>query len=649
MNTPIVVDETCGDTTGSIELNPTGGTGVLDYSWNQSNPCCSFTLNMYDLNNNGWGGNPIPEVLVYINGGLFGNFTIPTGNGNDFATATIPVCTGDVVEFEYVEAAQNQNNTYEVVDSEGNIIFTDGPNPFNGIAFTSTASCTIPNANILSDLNAGSYPITITDEVGCQLTDTIIVGNNTSGFTAAASVTSEYCQNGDGSIDLTISGGISPYTFSWNTGATTEDLSGLSAGIYTVTVSDDAGCMFTEMYQVIDSTGGFQIDNAVVTDELCSDGEGALDITIVGGQSPYTIAWDNGATTEDISGLSAGVYALNITDNGGCALIDTFTVLNINSGVAISNSVITDEQCGQANGAIDITVTGGNMPYTFDWDNGATSEDLSGLTAGQYIVVVTDDAGCSVTDTFNLINNTNGLVITTFTIIDEACDNEDGSIDITVAGGTQPYTFAWNTGATSEDLIGIGADNYEVTVTDDAGCEFIQSFTVITGGLFIDVTDTIIGDASCPTCTDGYIDITTPVAGEPYTYSWNTGATSQDITFLTPGTYTVTITNSFGCITTETYVVKDVTGLNDLSAFELLVFPNPSQGIFEVQFAHAGTNNLHLKVTDATGRIVRDLGKLQNDEGTLQLDLTQYQSGMYFLQIESSTRTIHVERLIVKR
>lgn len=649
MNTPIVVDENCGDTTGSIELNPTGGTGVLDYSWNPSNPCCTYTLNMYDLNNNGWGGNPIPEVLVYINGTLFGNFSVPVGAGNDFATASIPVCTGDVVEFEYVEAAQNQNNTYEVLDASGNLIFEDGPDPFNGIAFTTTANCTPPNSNILTGLSAGSYPVVVTDQVGCQLIDTIIVGNNTGGLGASANITSEYCQNGQGEIDITVTGGSAPYTYNWDSGATTEDLTGLSAGTYSVTVTDDAGCMFTESYQIADSTGGFEIDNAAVTDELCSDGNGAVDITVVGGQTPYTFTWDNGATTEDLSGLSAGVYALNITDNGGCQLVDTFTIVNLNSGVTLANSIVADEQCGASDGSIDLTISGGNTPYTFNWDNGATSEDLSGLSAGQYIVVITDDAGCSVTDTFNLINNTNGLVITTFDVSDEACDNADGAIDITVAGGTQPYTFLWSNGATTEDLTGLSAGNYDVTVTDDNGCSFTQSFTLNTVGSFVDVTDTIIGHASCPTCDDGFIDLTLPTAGEPYTYQWSTGAMSQDITFLLPGTYTVTITNSFGCTTTETYEVLDVTGLEDLSKFDLLVYPNPSQGIFEVQFAHAGTNDLSLKVTDATGRLVRDLGTLQGDEGTLQVNLRGHKTGMYFLVIESDTRTVHVERLIIRR
>lgn len=649
MNTPIVVDEVCGDTTGSIEVNPTGGTGVLDYSWNPSNPCCSYTLNMYDLNNNGWGGNPIPEVLVYINGNLFGNFTVPTGNGNDFATAEIPICTGDLVEFEYVEAAQNQNNVYEVLDAAGNIIFTDGPNPFNGVAFSTTASCTLPNSNTLTGLNAGSYPVTITDEVGCQIVDTIVVGNQTSGFAATANITSEYCQNGQGDINISVTGGVTPYTFAWSTGATTEDITGLSAGTYSVTVTDDAGCMFTEYYQVMDSTGGFQIDNAAITDELCTDGAGAIDLTVVGGQTPYGFAWDNGATTEDISGLSAGQYLITITDNAGCQVVDSFVVNDVNSGITFDNGVITDEQCGNAGGEIDITISGGNLPYTFAWDNGATTEDVTGLTAGQYIVVVTDASGCSVTDTFNLINNTNGLGITSFVVTDEACDNQDGEIDITVAGGTSPYTYLWDTGATTEDLTGVGAGTYDVTVTDDAGCSFSQSFTVNTIGTPIDVTDTLIGHASCATCNDGYIDITVANSGSPFTYLWNTGATSQDITFLLPGTYTVTITNTWGCTTTETYEVKDVTGLEDLSAFELLVFPNPSQGIFNVQFSHAGTNDLHLKVTDATGRIVRDLGKLQGDEGSLQLDLSNYQTGMYFLQIESATRTVHVERLVVKR
>jgi len=649
LNTPIVVDENCGDTTGSIELNPTGGTGILDYSWNSSNPCCTYTLNMYDLNNNGWGGNPIPEVLVYINGVLYGNFSVPVGAGNDFETVSIPACTGDVIEFEYAEAAQNQNNTYEVLDPNGNIIFADGPNPLDGLAFTTTANCALPNSNILTGLSAGSYPLIVTDEVGCQLLDTIVVGNNTGTLAAITGITAEYCQNGQGEINLTVTGGAAPYAYSWDTGATTEDLVGLSAGSYTVTVTDNAGCSFSETYAVADSTGGFQIDNAIVTDEVCSDGAGAIDITISGGQTPYIFSWDNGASTEDISGLSEGVYAVSIIDNGGCELLDTFIVANLNSGVALTNSVITDEQCGNADGAIDLTVSGGNAPYSFNWDNGATTEDVSGLDAGQYIVVITDNAGCSVTDTFNLINNTNGLVITTFDITDEACDNADGGIDITVAGGTAPYTFLWNTGATSEDITGVSTGSYDVIVTDNNGCSFNQSFTLNTVGSPIDVTDTIIGNASCPTCNDGYIDLTLPTVGGPYTYLWNTGATSQDITFITPGAYTVTITNAAGCVTTETYEVHDVTGLNDLSNFKLIVFPNPSQGVFEVQFAHAGSNDLKLKVTDATGRIVRDLGALQGEDGTLHLDLNAYQTGMYFLLIESPTRTVHVERLIVKR
>lgn len=650
LNAPIVTDEVCGDSTGSIVLNPTGGTGNLIYSWDVPSPCCSYTLNMYDLNNNGWGGTPIPEVLVYINGTLYGNFTVPVGNGNSFNSESIPVCTGDLIEFEYVEAAQNQNNTYEVLDAQGNVIFSDGPNPFNGIAFTTTAACPAPSSNTLTDLTSGAYPVTVTDQVGCVLTDTIIVGNNTGGFDfASAVITDEYCQNGSGAIDIEMTGGVSPYTYDWETGATTQDLSGLSAGTYTVIVQDDAGCQIVDSFTVVDSTGNFQIDSFVVTDELCTDGNGSIDITVVGGVAPLTFAWDNGATTEDISGLSAGTYGVTITDNGGCQVTGSYTVTDQSSGISISGASVTDETCGDAAGAIDITMTGGNMPYTFSWSNGATTEDLSGLSEGQYIVNITDASGCSVADTFDIINNTNGFMLSNTQVTDAACDNADGAIDITVAGGVMPYTFSWSNGATTEDISGITAGSYDVTVSDNAGCSFTETIVVNSIGSPVDVTDTLINNASCATCTDGYIDLTLPVSGEPYTYLWNTGATSQDITFLTPGTYTVTITNSFGCTTTETYVVKDVTGIDYLESFVLEVYPNPSHGVFEINFSQVGSDELELTVTDATGRLVHDLGSVHDTKGTVNVDLSKHPTGVYFLNVKSGDRTIRVERLVINK
>lgn len=343
IGTPVVVDEQCGDGTGSITLNPTGGTAPLTYSWDVPNPCCEYTLNMYDLNNNGWGGNPAPEVIVYVNGTTFGNFNVPTGNGNSFNTVQIPICQGDVVEFEYVQGQQNQNNTYEVLDSEGNVIFQDGPNPFNGIAFTTTAVCSAGNVSQLTDLNAGTYTVEITDAYGCMVADTFVVQNQTGGFAiTSAVITDETCERSNGAIDITVGGGTTPYSYSWSNGATTEDLTGIPAGTYSVTVTDASGCEWTESYTIINNGSGVDYTGAVITNGTCATcGDGSIDVSVGGATAPYTYSWNTGDNTEDLNGIDPGTYSLTITNADGCDTTITYTVLNMASIIEVDGITMT--------------------------------------------------------------------------------------------------------------------------------------------------------------------------------------------------------------------------------------------------------------------------------------------------------------------
>lgn len=421
IGTPTVVDEQCGDGTGSITLNPTGGTAPLSYNWTSSNPCCSYTLNMYDLNNNGWGGNPLPGVLVYINGSLYGTFSVAVGNGNSFETVDIPVCDGDQIEFEYSETTQNQNNTYEVLNSNGDIIFSDGPNPFNGVAFTTTVSCSAGSSN-------------------------------------------------------------------------------------------------------------------------------------------------------QITGLSAGDYYVEITDAVGCSILDTFTVNNITGGFGISSATITDESCNGVNGAIDITINGATMPVTYSWNNGATTEDLSNISAGTYTVTVTDGSGCEVTETYTVVNNGSGVVLTA------------------------------------------------------------ESVT----------------DATCATCNDGAINIDVDAAGAPYTYDWSNGSTTEDQTGLLPGSYTVTITNADGCDTTITYDVMNLASLEDLGNMVISIHPNPSNGLFELRYENMFTDDYKITVLDAAGRVVEHMDvSLHQHAGVIAIDLRELSMGSYILQMKGADYTI-TKRLIIQ-
>lgn len=497
IGTPVITDENCGDSTGSILLNPNGGTAPFTYNWDLPDPCCSYTLNMYDLNNNGWGGNPAPYVTVFINGVSYGDFTVPTGNGNSFAQEIIPICDGDQLQFEYVQAAQNQNNTYEVLDSEGNIVFQDGPNPFNGIAFTTSASCSAGNVNQLTDLTSGVYTVEILDAVGCSIQDTFVINNNTGSF-------------------------------------------------------------------------------------------------------------------------------------------------------VITSASLADETCTTANGSIDLTVSGGVLPYTFSWSNGASTEDVSGLSAGTYNVTITDANGCSMSASYTLNNDTGGLTFDAAILTDETCENSNGAIDVSVTGGTLPYSYSWDSGETTEDLTGIGAGSYNLTVTDGTGCSIITNYTIVNQGASVNVQNVSITDATCSTCADGIINLTMDPAGAPYTYSWNTGATVEDLVNLNPGTYTVTITNNDGCVSTIDYVVLDVASLNENNEVVFIISPNPSDGIFNLSFSSFNGTEMNLVIFDASGRLVlSNTINVEESQFTYKLNLTALSKGSYILEL-TGEKIKSTKRLVIQ-
>jgi hypothetical protein len=191
---------------------------------------------------------------------------------------------------------------------------------------------------------------------------------------------------------------------------------------------------------------------------------------VSGGTGPYTFLWSNGAVTEDIGGLVIGNYTVAITDANGCTANSSGNVTG--SATTINGStVVTNVSCfGGNTGMVDLTPAGGTAPYTFLWSNGATTEDIGGLTAGTYTVIITDAGGCTanasgtVTEPAAAINGT--TVVTNVLCFGAST----GSVNLTVTGGTAPYTFLWNTGAVTEDLSNVAAANYTVTITDSKGC-----------------------------------------------------------------------------------------------------------------------------------------------------------------------------------
>ncbi len=265
-----------------------------------------------------------------------------------------------------------------------------------------------------------------------------------------------------GSIDLTVSGGTSPYTYSWTGGVTTQDRSNLTAGTYTVTVTA-AGCTST-ISANITQPSALTLSTTQVNVSCNGGSNGSIDLTVTGGVSPYTYAWSNNATTQDITGLVAGTYTVTVTDANSCTKTLSATITQPEA-LALSNTQVNVLCNGNSTGSIDLTVSGGTSPYTYAWSNSATTQDVSNLAAGTYTVTVTDANAC--TKTLSATITQPSALSLSKTQVDVLCNgNSTGSIDLTVSGGTSPYTYAWSNSATTQDISGLVAGTYTVTVTD---------------------------------------------------------------------------------------------------------------------------------------------------------------------------------------
>ena len=321
------------------------------------------------------------------------------------------------------------------------------------------------------------------------------------------------------SVDLLVSGGTSPFSYSWSNGANTEDISSLCFGTYSVTVTDDNSC--TATYTAVVGGSSAIVMTPVITDVSCNGGnDGAVQLTGSGGSPPYSFNWSTGATTQNISGLAAGTYSVTVSDENQCSETISATVGEPNA-IGLS-AVVSDVLCtGGNDGDIDLTVTGGTSPYTYQWSTGGTGQDLTGQPAGNYSVTVTDDNGCTGTGSYTIAEP--AAIVLSATVFDAGCAGAcTGSIDLLVSGGTSPFTYAWSDGSNTEDLANLCPGSYTVTVTDANQCTEVYS-AIINGSTAI-IISSVVTDVSCPGGGDGAIDITVTGGISPFTYSWSNGA-----------------------------------------------------------------------------------------------------------------------------
>ena len=487
------------------------GTTTIDYTVSDgsgNSSICSFTITVTDVE--------LPSVIC----------SSSITSCNPLVTFAAPIASDNCGILSTVQtaglpsgsnfAAGTTTNTFLTTDIHGNtstcaFTVTIFPNPYftmtptdvtcNGLndgkielILSLGASYTFlwSNGAVTQDLiglSPGSYSVAVTDIHGCSTNASANI-SEPEVLSLAAEDSPVNCNNGnDGGIDITISGGILPYSFVWSNGEITEDVNNLFAGNNDVTVADLNGCLVT--YSTIITQPDTLSIQATILDAQCGSPTGAIITEISGGSVPYAFSWSNGATVMSLYNVIAGTYTLTVTDAHNCTNIYLATITSTSS---LSGTLETiDATCyGENNGEIQAIVESGSAPYIYDWSNGQSTPTATDLISDSYSVTITDAYGCQLTLN-TVVNQPDSLYATVVSsnytggYNVSIINGQDGFINSQVFGGTMPYSYDWSGSSSfsseTQNIENLNAGVYLLMVTDANGCIFSISTSLSEPGV----------------------------------------------------------------------------------------------------------------------------------------------------------------------
>ncbi|MDG2450299.1 MAG: hypothetical protein P8M34_11695, partial [Saprospiraceae bacterium] len=596
-----LINEECGNSNGSIDLNITDESTIS------------------------WSHGPTSEDVTGLS---TGQYTVTVGNG---VCETFAIFTIDEILPPTLSSIQN-NSSCEESNGSINLTINGGTGPFTYDWAHIVGSDNVQN---VSDLSAGSYSVTVSDANGC--TDSIAVMINSIPILSFSESHSDLtCDDAKGSISLTINTGTPPFDIQWSVSeAHINDDSlnrfELDDGAYAVTITDAVGCSDSTSVILSNISGpSLTFDNS--TNETCSADNGSINISISGDSS---ITWSNGANTEDINGLSAGTYYVTATNNI-CEVIDSFTIIDIISPTLSATS--THATCNLDNGSIDLSISNGTAPFTYDWEHIAGTDDgqdIGNIGEGTYAVTVSDANGC--TDSIAVVINTTPILSFSESHADPTCDDPNGSISLTIINGTAPFDIQWSepqVHINDDSLNRFGLDDgaYSVTITDAAGCSD-STFVILNSIIEPSIQPNISHSTHCNS-DDGAIDLTIAEGTQPFTFIWSKGgvlisnSNQEDQNNLEPAEYSVTLTDANGCTVSDTFDIIQ----NNIP--DIVVIPISKNSCNE-------ENNIYVSVSNGAPPFSFNWSKNGTPGYNSSEDLDSLEAGTYQVFVTDNFGCIH--------
>jgi len=338
-------------------------------------------------------------------------------------------------------------------------------------------------------------------------------------------------------------------TYQWDNGSTYPTRTNLAAGPYSLTSYDPlSGC--SSVKTIVLTEPDSIVLSASVTDEDCSGlSTGSITLALSGGRPPYSIQWSDGVQGPARNSLSSGNYVFSVSDQNGCAVIDTITVGGTGNPLQLSVTVTPVGCDGNSNGSIGLSVSGGQPPYLYQSNNLNCGPLQTGLDTGIYAIAVFDNSGCRKDTVIRIERPYTGPQVAYETNFPSCHGMSNGSIINMNTGGT-PYTYQWNTGASTADITGLLPGTYTVSITGAGGCQSQQTFQLgQPSSLSLQAS---ISPLSCENMNDGAVTTTVSGGTPPYSWLWSNGDTLSSLSGLTQGDYPVLIRDMNNCSITDT-------------------------------------------------------------------------------------------------